>query len=393
MRKLPSFLLLFVLFPAIMVVGVLSPTIWAEGDGCTDLIINGNMEANTGWTFPATAVRGGYSSEQAFSPTHSARLGIVSGENKYAYSSMSQQVTVPQGSHLALSWRAYPLSQPLDANDLQYVLIKDQSGTLRTVWSGNRNDAAWLTCSYDISNYLDQVIMLYFGVKNDGAQGVSAMYADDVSLQLCSSSQTTLQGCQPVQTTPTPSPTVTPVPTATPTLVITPTPTQPPCRQLIANPGFDQGYSGWRQNLYVTASYRDEAGETHKGAWFGGAEYTDQYLYQDVIIPAGSPAAELSFLWAFDPPADGSPASNDKLTITLRRLDNAVLQTLMTIGAGSAPRRWRNAAFDLAPYTGQTVRIYAQSVTDAATTSWYLDQITLITCQQDNHSYLPLMMK
>jgi hypothetical protein len=376
----------------------------AEGDGCTELIVNGNMETGAGWHFPVTAVQGGYSADQFFSPARSARLGIVSGENKYAYSSMNQGVTIPAGAHLVLSWHAYPLSQPLDANDLQYVQVRDKNGRLHTIWSGKRNDAAWLTCSYDTSEYLDQAITLYFGVKNDGANGISAMYVDDVSLQVCSSPPTVLQGCQPVQTTPTPSPTptsaptltptpaFTPTPTATPTVTPTPAPTQPPCQQLIQNPDFDNGYDGWTQNLYLTASYRDETGEEHEGAWFGGAEYVDQYLFQDVTLPAGNPAARLNFLWAMDP-ADGM-AAGDALTITLRSPDDAILATLLTLDQNSTPGRWQAAEFDLGPYIGQTMRFHAQARTNATTTSWYLDQITLTNCTQQEHTtYLPWVMR
>jgi hypothetical protein len=255
---------------------------------------------------------------------------------------------------------------------------------------------------------LDQAITLYFGVKNDGVNGVSAMYVDDVSLQVCSSPPTVLQGCQPVQTTPTPSPApsptptstpsftptpaFTPTPTATPLPTPTPAPTQPPCQQFIQNPDFDDGYDGWTQNLYLTASYRDEAGEEHEGAWFGGAEYVDQYLYQDVTLPAGSPAARLNFLWAMDPAAGLGPG--DALTITLRSPDDVILATLLTLDQNSAPSRWQTASFDLSPYIGQTVRFHAQATTNATVTSWYLDQITITTCtQQERAIYLPWIVK
>jgi len=372
----------------------------AEGDGCTELILNGDMESEAGWTFPVTALQGGYSTELFFSPSRSARLGIISSENKYAYSSMNQSVTTPSGTHMILSWHTFPLSQPLDSGDLQYAQIRDNNGALHTIWSGRRNDTAWLTCSYDVSDYLDQNITLSFGVKNDGVNGRTGLYVDDVKLQVCTSPQTILNGCQPLQPTPTPVPTssptpiFTPTPTATPMPTPTPTSTPPPCQQLIQNPDFDQGYTGWQQNLYFTARYRDETGEEHTGAWFGGAEYTDQYLSQDVLIPDDSQAARIEFLWAFAPPTQGAPAPDDHLIITLRQPDDTVLQTLMTIDAGSAPRRWRKATFNLRPYIGKNIRFHAQSTTEAATTSWYLDQIQIFNCAQQEHAtYLPWIVK
>ena len=146
------------------------------------------------------------------------------------------------------------------------------------------------------------------------------------------------------------------------------------------------------QNLYVTASYQDDVGEVHEGAWFGGAEYVEQYLYQDVSIPAGSPAAQLSFLWAMDPAQGLGPG--DALTITLRSPDDTVLTTLLTLDQNSAPGRWQTAEFDLSPYIGQTVRFHARASTNATTTSWYLDRILLYNCKQQGHTtYLPWIVK
>jgi len=144
----------------------------------------------------------------------SAQLGIVDGDNIYAESQLHQDVVVPAGNHLALSWHMYPLSSPFDSEDLQWVSIRDsQSTTLRRVWSDVRSDEAWMSCSFDLSEFLDQSINLYFSVRNDGDGGKTAMYVDDVSLKVCQSPQVTLGGCLP--STPTPTPTLTP--TATPT--------------------------------------------------------------------------------------------------------------------------------------------------------------------------------
>ncbi len=376
--------------------------VWASSSN-TELVVNGDMERDAGWTFPVTAVQGGYSADRYVSPVRSARLGIVAGANAYAYSSMHQSIAVPAlpaGGSWVLSWKAYLLSQPPDTGDLQYVQIRDQDGALHTIWSGKRHEAPrWVTCSYDVSAYADQDIILYFGVKNDGADGITAMYVDDVSMTLSDSPGNPLQGCAILETTPTPEPplstptlppaTPTPMPTDTP--VPRPTPAGPPCRQLIQNPDFVHGYDGWTQNLYLTAPYRDETGQEHEGAWFGGAEFVDQYLYQDVSIPAGSPAARLSLLWAFDPAPGIGP--DDALTITLRRPDDAILTTLLVIDQNSAPRRWQTASFDLSPYIGQTVRFHARAVTNATVTSWYLDQIQLFDCRLQHQTYLPLVQQ
>jgi len=371
-----------------------------------ELIVNGDMERDMGWVFPVTAAQGEYSADQYVSPARSARLGIVSEANVYAYSSMYQPISapaLPAGDSLVLSWKAYLRSQPPDANDLQYVQIRDQAGALHTIWRDHRHEAPhWLACSFDISAYAGQDLTLYFGVKNDGVGGVTAMYVDDVSMLSGAASGQPLQGCTVQEVTPppstltptstptfTPTPTATPMPTETPTPI--PTPSGPPCQQLIQNPDFEGGYDGWTQNLYLTARYRDETGQAREGAWFGGAEFVDQHLYQDVTIPTGSPAARLSLLWAFDPGADIGPG--DALTITLRQPDDVVQETLLIIDKDSVPRRWQTAYFDLGSYIGQTVRLHARATTSATTTSWYLDQIQLFNCESEHHSYLPWVTK
>ncbi len=381
-----------------------APLPGADADDCTELLLNGNMENDQGWEFPLTAVRGGYSTDIYLSPTHSARLGIASGANLNASSSMRQLVHVPSANHLILAWRLYPLSQPLDASDLQLASIFSPSNTeLRRVWSGVRNDAAWLTCNYDISAFVNRDIFVYFSARNNGSGGATAMYIDDVSLKTCSTPPTTLNDCIAVTPTPTPTnsptPSLTSTPTPTPTRTTTPTSTPTPgpaCQQLIVNPEFDQGggYTGWTQNLILTSSFTDLAGATHTGAWFGGATHTAQYLYQDIILPAHAPTAQLTYLWALNPPTLDAPlGSGEALTITLRRPDDTLLSTLQVIGQGSDRRHWRHFTADLSPYRGQIVRLHAQATTSDTTTSWYLDQVRLTTCQLDHSLYLPLLLR
>lgn len=214
--------LLLILFTTIL---LLSPTSRAADDDCAEILINGDMENYYGWTI----YQGEYSGDQYLSPMRSALLGITDGDNDYTQSWLHQNVDIPAGGHLALSWHMYPLSSPFDSEDLQWVSIRDpdQSYTiLRQVWSGVRADSAWMTCSFDLSEFLDQSLNLYFGVRNDGDGGRTAMYVDDVSLKVCQSPQASIGGCLP--STPTPTPTLTPTPTSTPTPSPTPTPTATP---------------------------------------------------------------------------------------------------------------------------------------------------------------------
>jgi len=66
------------------------------------------------------------------------------------------------------------------------VLILDQYqnwiGTL--LWQ-RQNTAAWTNYTFDLSNYIGRSIYIQFGTYNDGLDGITSMYMDDVTLQAC----------------------------------------------------------------------------------------------------------------------------------------------------------------------------------------------------------------
>ncbi len=377
-----------------------------------ELIINGDMENDQGWVFPVTAAPGGYVTDHYLSPQRSARMGLTAGPNRFAFSSMRQTVDIPalppQGS-LVLRWATLLRSVPVDPNDRQYLLIQNDRNEYETLWSlSGGNTPSWQQCSFDLRSYAGQTITLHFGVKNDGQNGLSAMYVDDVSLLWNEEPQQALQGCVPITPTPGPSPTVsptaTPTPAATPSPSPTPspfppTPTVPPtstpgtCHQLLQNPGFQQGYQGWHQNLYLTASYTDTKGETHLAAWLGGADFVDQYLYQDATLPAGR-GAHLTLHWALEPGQHMAPG--EALTLTLRTPQGQILAPLLQINQESPARDWRTALYDLSPYAGQRVRVHARAITQTGAPSWYLDDIQLYDCAPpllDQHLHLPIFWR
>lgn len=412
-----------------------SPVAGRGTNDCREGLQNGDMEADGGWVFPVTAATGGYSTDVAYSPVRSARLGITTAANVMATSSMRQTITLPAEGHMVLSWYAYPLSRPRDGADLQMVSLFNASATAewRRLWSDVRDDEAWLYCRYDISSFRGQTITVYFGVRNNGLNGKTAMYVDDVSLQICSQPPVVVEGCvlATPATTPTPSPTntPTPAPTATPTATFTPatsptpsptatrtasptptptatptphptaTPTPSPtpgplCQQLVRNPEFEEGnngYAGWHQNLLLTSTFTDTLGIGRTAAWFGGAQAATHVLYQDIAIPADAATAQLSYLWALNPPTFDAPlAAGEALTLTLRRPDDTLLADLQVIDGRSERRRWRKTTLDMSSFAGQTVRFHALAQTETTTTSWYLDRVLLFTCALDRPLFLPL---
>ncbi|MDY6876690.1 MAG: M28 family peptidase [Chloroflexota bacterium] len=177
------------------------------GGPCVEGISNGGFESDGDWEIPLTGYPAGYTSAAAHSGNRSMRVGIVEpADDVYSYSSARQAVTIPADAISAtLRFWLYPMSEEVLANpafpahppvstaqetvlsdDAQYVLILDESdqriGTL--IWQ-RRNDRAWTFHQFDLDDYAGQTIKLQFGVYNDGWGGATAMYVDDVSLEIC----------------------------------------------------------------------------------------------------------------------------------------------------------------------------------------------------------------
>jgi hypothetical protein len=212
-----SFVLVFAL--VLTAAGVYAQTdIEPSSITCTELLANGDFEDESDWTLTDTAVPARYSEAQVHGGTQSLRAGIVDPSNdRFAYSSAYQTLTIPAGLQVTtftLWW--YPISAegtlsptlaaadagisdallqamvegvaPAEAlaNDRQYVVLTDEQNNVleRLVWT--RSDArSWQRVRFDISDYSGQTVRLHIGVVNDGIDGPTAMYVDDVSASSC----------------------------------------------------------------------------------------------------------------------------------------------------------------------------------------------------------------
>jgi uncharacterized lipoprotein YddW (UPF0748 family) len=155
------------------------------------------------------------------------RLGITYQSDAESYSSVYQEITIPEdAARVTLSFWYYPLSQDSIDYDWQEALILDTNlNFLVRVMKVNSDSQIWTYHTFDLTLYKGQTIILYFNVYNDGLDNLkTAMYLDDVSVQVW----------YPIATpTPTPTPTITATPTSTPTPTrtslftptVTPTPT------------------------------------------------------------------------------------------------------------------------------------------------------------------------
>ena len=176
----------------------------APVQGCVEMVTNGSCETDSAWIFSETAYPANYTSD-AYEGSRALRLGIVdSGGNVFSYSSAEQKITLPQAADIALVFWAKYVS--LDtAGDSQYILVLDESqSNYDTLLRSRNNTSAWNAYYYDLTAYAGQTIWLRFGVINDGTEGVTSMLVDNISIEACDITSSSMSAFA-VEPTPTPS--------------------------------------------------------------------------------------------------------------------------------------------------------------------------------------------
>ncbi len=160
--------------------------------GCTDILVNGNMESNAGWEFGRTPLIGSYSTGAAVDGTRSALLGTWPGgrADVQSFSSIRQLVTLPANASSQLRWwHMYGTQGELtdyapSGTDRQELIILDQNETTLAVLSRvRRNDNVFLQEVTDLTQYAGRTIYVYWNAYNDGDNLRTWMYLDAV--QLC----------------------------------------------------------------------------------------------------------------------------------------------------------------------------------------------------------------
>jgi hypothetical protein len=127
----------------------------------------------------------GYSTARAHSGSRSMRLGIETGPNLYSYSSAQQAVTISSGaSYAQLSFYYYPVSTPGDDDTIYFCVLRaaDDSEIKCHFWT--EYTPGWHLGTFNLLEYAEQDVKVHFGVRNDGANGVTAVYLDDVQLHV-----------------------------------------------------------------------------------------------------------------------------------------------------------------------------------------------------------------
>ncbi|MFG2352198.1 M4 family metallopeptidase [Streptomyces sp. NPDC048521] len=144
--------------------------------------------------------------------------------------------------------------------------------------------------------------------------------------------------------------------------------------QLLSNPGFESGSTGWTATSGVITTDSGEAshGGSYK-AWLDGygSTHTDT-LSQSVTIPAGCKAT-LTFYLHIDTAETGT-TQYDKLTVT------AGSKTLATYSNVNAASGYSQKSFDLSSLAGSTVTLKFNGVEDSSLqTSFVADDTALTT--------------
>lgn len=116
----------------------------------------------------------------------------------------------------------------------------------------------------------------------------------------------------------------------------------------------------------------------------GGVASTGHTAYQQVVVPAGSTRAELSFYWHMTTNESSTPYGHtwDFFYAEVRDTSDAVLATFDYRSDGWQQEQWLRAEnIDLMPWVGQTVRMVFYATNDSLyTTSFYVDDVSLEAC-------------
>ncbi len=172
---------------------------------CSEWVSNGGFETGDAWQISSNAYPAAYDTAVVRSGGRAMRAGIINpADNISTYSSFWQWVQIPaDAANATLSFWLYPVSgepemrrrpsgwqapdirQRTLAEDAQFVLIFDQNGQQNTLLFQRQNDQTWAFYQFDLMAFRGQTFQIYFGAFNDGFGGVTGMYVDDVSLQVC----------------------------------------------------------------------------------------------------------------------------------------------------------------------------------------------------------------
>jgi hypothetical protein len=266
------------------------------------------------------------------------------------------------------------------------VVLDENNNYLETLFWMRKDTQSWRLLKFELDRYIGETINIEVGTYNDGAGGVTAMYVDDESLEIC----------PPSAVTPTPTPV--PGPTATPV----PTPLPGACPELVLNGGFETKTDWIIPITEFSAGYSDEQAHTGVRSMRNGIVHAshNRFSYsdagQDVTIPKGISSATLSF-WVYSRSTEVSdliilPEIPATMVLGAEALTGDVQYALILDEFGtwidtalwrhSNARSWQQFSFDLTGYKGDTIRVQFGTFNDGigGVTVQYVDDVSVQAC-------------
>jgi hypothetical protein len=150
--------------------------------------------------------------------------------------------------------------------------------------------------------------------------------------------------------------------------------------QILTNPGFESGNTTWTASASVINTSTSEP--AHGGTWKAwldgyGTTHTDT-LYQQVAIFSTNTSATLTFWLHIDTAETTTTTAYDTLAVQIRNSSGTLLATLATYSNLNANTGYTQKSFNLAPYIGQTIRVYLTASEDSQIqTSFVVDDFAL----------------
>ncbi len=155
--------------------------------GCVELTRNGGFEAGLApWRVGASRLPPRLVTAPVFEGVYALQLGSQA-ENRYAYSSVRQTVTVPAGRpRVVIGFWTYTWAESLSGSDQQqFVLLGPGDQVWAKPWSALEDAQTWEQHIFDVIGAAGLTFDLYFNVINDGAGGRTAMFLDQVHAWAC----------------------------------------------------------------------------------------------------------------------------------------------------------------------------------------------------------------
>ncbi|MBN1582569.1 MAG: N-acetylmuramoyl-L-alanine amidase [Anaerolineae bacterium] len=360
---------------------VVPPTPTSTPTPTVDLrtIKNGDFEYNGVWMIYETSHPARYVDQLYHNGTRALQTGIVDlVNNVYSYSSAEQRFMVPMTGNRGL---VYWYQAQIADGDYAYVYLRPEGSAWQILEIVRKNVSGWTQSNHDLSSYAGQMVTLRFGTFNDGRDGVSVMYVDDVKISVEKVPVPTSTPTATLTPTATSTPTMTPPPTVTPTA--TPAPTTEACSELVVNGDFETN-GGWLiANTPYKARYTDTVARSGARSLQLGMEsgednrFSYSSVEQQFDIPTGAKAT-LAF-W-YQMPNQGG---NGDYGYFLIRPEGGTWRVLRIVRDRAA--EWTKLEVDVSHYAGEMfilrLGMRNDGGEDNASAVMYVDSLSVLACR------------